>query len=208
MDLNKLKKIKIKNIVYPAISAAFLIVALWLFISFSSFLIKSVDKVFSAPEQGEIESRLIKINLEDFDVVAKKLGIVSEPAIIEPTRETAAPEQQIQETAQVPESEQTPSTPVIEDKSIIKIQVLNSVKTAGLAANLKSQLETAGFQNIKTGNQSAEEPVSLIKTKKSFENSLLLNEIKEIILKKYQLDALQMIDETSEFDAIIVIGKK
>ena len=201
---NRIKKLKIKRIIYPAIFTILIISLIIIFVSSARFLSQNLNKAFVSPNEKTIESQLIKIDLANYNLVIKKLGIKNEPT---PAPETIQP---ITSPATTTEIQQPAPTSTIQykNKTVLKIEILNSAKPPGLAADLKTLLTNSGFMVEKTGNQSAAEEITLVKVRDSEKNSPAINELSEIVSKKYTSASIQTLEETNEFDVIIVIGKK
>lgn len=215
-----IKKINFKKSAYPAISLLFFGIIALIFVYSIQFLLKNIDQAFLVINDNQIESQIIKVNLTDYYTIAKKFGIpIPTQEEIDNVQSATTPINQPTESVQQIQNSSTTESAVTstieiiastseQDKKTFVIEILNSTRTAGLASELKILLENAGFTISKTGNQTKTEEISLIKVKKSKLNSPFLTQIKEIVLTKYALGENQLLDETSTFDAIIVIGKK
>ncbi len=68
-----LKQFKFKKAIYPALSGFFAAAAVAAFVYSALFLSSSINRVFESPE-GAAEGRMIKIEKENYNLVAKKLG--------------------------------------------------------------------------------------------------------------------------------------
>lgn len=93
------------------------------------------------------------------------------------------------------------------EKSELKIQVLNGSGQKGAASSLKKLLVESGYNSdIKTGNAdnfAYEETVIEIKNEKKNYLNLLLDDLKS----KYNISSdYEVLDEDSDFDAVIIIG--
>lgn len=139
-----LKKIKFKKLIYPIIFGTFIIIIVVVFISAAKFLSEAINRAFVL-DARLAESHLIKLDLPNFYLVAKKLGIeISQPGeqtpveVINPPATTAA----------------TTTEEIPVDISLINLEILNGTATKGLAADWKEKFVVAGFSeaNIKTGN--------------------------------------------------------
>lgn len=71
---NNLKNFQFKKLIYPAISAFFIVVAVVTFVWITRFLYRSINKALT-PNKQSVESQLIKVDLDGFYLVIKKLGI-------------------------------------------------------------------------------------------------------------------------------------
>lgn len=201
-NLKNLKNLKLKQIVYPAAFGAVAILAITFFAKTIVFLSANINKALKIEDEKSV---LIQLNMADYSIVAKKLNVVvsnnTETAVSQPP----APVLATTSTAMTATS--TPET-VLPVKSALKIAVLNSTKTEGLAAGLKKDLESAGFSVLKTANQSKTENTTLIKIKESVGSSALAKEISGLVKNKYPLITNETLNEKSEYDIEIVIGKK
>lgn len=188
---SKLKKIRLKQIIYPSIITVFLVVVIILLISSIKFLSQNINKIFS-PDTDISSSQLLKVDLDRFYFVAKRLGISIEP-------ETAPP--------MTPPLQIEPAPPPAElNKTSLKISVLNSAKIKGLAKNLKDSLETEGFSVENIGNTSPSRENTIVKIKESKE--IYASLIKEVISQQYTLGDDEILGESENFDVIIIIGEQ
>ena len=198
-----LKKIKFKKLVYPVISGTFIIIIVVIFVYAADFLVKAIDKAFVIDEK-RAESLLVKIDMSDFQAVAKKLGISANQPITNDLQPTTDNQQQITiTTTTVTETATTTSTL---DKKAVKIAVYNSTGIKGLANELKTVLEADGFVMEKTGNISESYAATTIKIKESKKDYTSF--IKESVSKKHQLGDDQILAESEINDIIIIIGVK
>jgi hypothetical protein len=193
-----IKKIKFKKIIYPAIFTVFIITVIILFVYSVKFLANAIDKAFVL-DMGAAESRLTKLDLDNFYLAAKKLGIAIESQ--QPPANVI-----LQESIPVSAPVATTTPPAVLDKSAIKIEILNSTKIGGLASDLKAVMEAEGFKVEKTGNTSPPRETTVIQAKESKSGYLPL--IKESVSGKYQPDEDKLLDENGAYDIIIIIGNK
>ncbi len=77
---NILSKIKFREIIYPAITVVFFAALLLFFIMDIQFITQNINKIFYIPNQAEIEAKMTKVDLVNYSIVAKKLGISAEVA--------------------------------------------------------------------------------------------------------------------------------
>jgi hypothetical protein len=212
----KIKNSQWKKLIYPAVSTVLLLLVVVFFLFGARFLSNALNKAF-AVDQGIIESELTSVDFISLQLVAKKLGITIAPDPgAEP--ETPSPEEVPGETQ--PPAEEVPTEPVDpppvepppvivpEDKTAVKIQVLNSTGTAGLAGGLRTDLQQAGF-TADVGNTSPAEATTIIKAKAvvsaSFPNSFA--EIQQVVAQKYSAIE-QVLEDSSPYDIVIVIGNQ
>lgn len=190
-------KVKSGKLTYPAITVAFAGIVLIFFIMTSNFITRSIKASLDLDYQS-IESRLLKFDRENYLFVAKRLGIDTQ-VIEEAPKTPRDAEPQPQEPALLPE-----------EKSLIKISILNSTKTSGLASTLEKELETAGFAISNTSNQATIEQTTIIRLKQSaslaFPKSI--EELKEIVDRTYEIGTGSTIPESEDYDIIVIIGAK
>ena len=186
----KIKELQWKKLIYPAIGSVGIFIVLICFAYTVNFLSKNINHIF-VPESEELHDPATNIDMNKLNLIANKLGITFQKVVEE--KPIIAEE------------------PVIapEIKTELKIQVLNSTKTSGLAGSLKTELEQAGFADVQTGNSSPTEVATIIKIKtataEKYPNSII--ELKTIVGSKYQPTDQNHPDEDA-FDIVIIIGAK
>lgn len=180
-----------KQIIYPSIIAAFAVVVIILLIYSVRFLSRNINKIFSLDAQT-ISSQLLKIDIDKFYFVSKRLGIVIDSKM--PPKPAATPVEEATTT------EETPSF----NKSSLKISVLNGTGVKGLAKDLKDALEADGFLVQNTGNASPPEENTIIKIKESKKSYGSL--IKKVVSQRYSLGDDRILREDDAYDAVIIIG--
>lgn len=209
--LSKLKEIKVRKLVYPSISGLFILAALTLFVLSANFISKHVNR---ALDDGEFSGNILSLDKSGFEPVGKKLNIrINESAAI-PLEATASEQSPAIETTPAQDTatstEATSTTPAVpsvtaEEKLALKISVLNSTKTSGLAAGLKKVLGDAGFSVGNTGNTSPTIDGVALKIKpgkEKFKESLV-----SAISAKYSSINFQEIPDSDSYDVIVIIGK-
>jgi hypothetical protein len=195
-----IKNIKLKKIIYPALFVVFIIIVAVIFIQTIGFLADSIDKAFTLDPQIA-ESHLVKLDLGNFNAVTKKLSInvgSQSPVSSSQPIEVATP------VATTTPNEAKEANKL--DKTSVKIEVLNSTKTSGLAGELKAVLEADGFKVEKTGNFSPVQETTFIKIKDSKKDYASI--VKESVSKKYQPGEDKLLEENDAYDIIIIIGNK
>ncbi|MGB2580467.1 MAG: LytR C-terminal domain-containing protein, partial [Minisyncoccia bacterium] len=137
-----MSKVKPKDLIYPAIVLFFIIIVGILF----SVAIKFITKNFNDAFSGTIVTERSTLNIANYTIVAKKLGIS-----IEQQKNTivTAPEEATATTTE----NLVVEPPLIIDKKSITISVLNSTTKKGVAGVLAQALETDGFAKATTGNE-------------------------------------------------------
>lgn len=222
MRINKtnLTEIKINKdgVIYALAFLLYFIAAVLIFIYATNSLRTVINTALSTPDNTEIENKYGQLDLENYSLVASKLGlkkpeqtpidIVPEAAI-----ETTTEEQIISTTS---EEVITPTTtvevivtetPKIEEKKPTII-INNSTLKSGLAASLKNKLASSGYTVIGTGNTKPAEATTLIKVKSTIsQDSTYLDEIKKIVDLNYDFE-VSVLDDLAKSDVEIVIGNK
>lgn len=187
----KISEIKARDLIYPGIILFFSIIVLVLFSLATQFIANNLNKAFSGSIIGEIRT----LNMENYILVAKKLGINTETKKVvgdtTPSPATSTPEEVTQ-----------PSL----DKKELSLQVLNSTKKSGLAGSLAKTLEEAGWSKATTGNQNKLIPTTTVLIKESLTS--FGPEILEEVKKIYPSATATTTAETAEFDIVIIIGTK
>lgn len=193
-------KLKFKKIIYPLISGIIAIIIIIVFIYSVKFLAEAIDRVF-AQDTEFLESHLIRLDMEKFNLVAKKLGINQQPTTydLQPTIDN------LQQTATSSQSLVVGSQLSL-DKTAVKIKVINSTKTRGLAKELKTILEADGFLVNEMDTISPALATTTIKIKESKKNYNPL--VRESVSKKYPEAEDKVLEEKENFDIIIIIGSK
>lgn len=185
--------IKPKDLVYPGITLLFIIIVGVLFSFATQFITKNINEAFS----GDIGTESSSLNMANYTIVAKKLGIevgvqkniATHPASqIATTTETIAVE-----------------IPHVLDKKSLTINILNSTTKKGVATTLAQTLESAGFSKATTGNEKKLYTTTtvFIKDDKRAYSSLIL----EAMSKTYP-DAIATTTTSGGFDVTIIIGTK
>lgn len=88
----------------------------------------------------------------------------------------------------------------------IKVAVFSTISVRGAAANLKLQLETAGFTVATIGNERPTLTSTSVKMKKSAQE--LADALRTVVEKKYAVTSVETLEETSPYDAVIMIGER
>ncbi|MCK9344637.1 MAG: LytR C-terminal domain-containing protein [Candidatus Pacebacteria bacterium] len=192
----RLSEIKPKDLLYPGIILLFIIIVVIIFFLVTRFITNNINKAFSGDTGGESRT----LNIDNYNLVAKKLGISITPVKSEITNEVtnATTTQETNGSAQ--------ATTTTLDKKTLTLQILNSTTKKGVAGTLAKTLEGAGFAKATTGNQSKLIPVTTIYLKESVASfgPELLEEVK----KSYSSAVATTTQETKAFDISIVIGTK
>ena len=220
--VNKLKSIKARGTLYPSIVAVFILIVVICFTFAAQFLSENLNKAFVVDEQS-IDETLVKIDLENYYLVAKKAGInivVPNPEPTPPLNPGPASPKALRgaeespQTTLAPEAEPATSTqnppPVIVpvEQASLTIRVLNSTSKQGLAGDLKNDLVNAGFLTVSTGNSPPAKPMTLISIKNGRVSDQLTAELKQIVSQKYDVGEIGTLAEDDAFDVRIVIGLK
>lgn len=222
----KLKPINKEGLIYALIFILYATIAGLVFISATKFLSKAINVALSEPASSAIEAKYGQLDLENYALIAKKLGLQKSvpviPEVIIPiitpeassTPEVATTTPKL--TTTIPELVTvipTPEiiTPIVAPKIIEvrpKIVVINSTIKSGLAAQLKNKLVAAGYAVIRTGNSKPSLANTVIKVKASLNpDSMYLSEIKKIVDLNYDF-VLDTLAADSNHEVEIVIGNK
>lgn len=187
----KLSKINPRDLIYPGIFLFFIIIVCIVFFLATQFITKSINVAFS----GDSENSSSSLNMDNYTLVARKLGIKIADQNITPSIATSS-------TA----TTTIPTSPQSIDKKSLTLNVLNSTTKRGIAGILAQNLEAAGFAKATVGNQNKLIPVTTIfikDSKSSFTQTLL-----DAVLKLYPTATATTTPESDKFDATIVIGTK
>src|SRR3989344_1104676 len=194
-NLSWLKLPKVKHWIYPIFTFAYVLVALLIFVSASRYLFEQTNRPFSLDSEA-VAGELPRLNLDNFNLVAKKLNINLENSAEAEAADDLNSESENDEEAPVPALLKTD----------LAIAVFNSTRTGGLANNLKTDLIGAGFNVARVGNLTETEPATLIKIKTSLVGAeTLLTEIEQIVSQKYEAER-QALEADSLEDIQIIIG--
>jgi hypothetical protein len=95
------------------------------------------------------------------------------------------------------------------NKTLLKIQVLNGTDGKGVAAKARDVLTAAGYSGVVIGNAEKSNyemtEISIKQTKKAYLEDLT----KDLTTAKYILESqVKDLPESSEYDAVVVIGSK
>lgn len=186
-----LKNTGIKKFIYPVIVIAFFVTVIIIFILSTKFISLNLGKTFYEPAEKDIQSQKTKLNLREFMTVIEKIGEEKQPEVIPPPIQT--PNETVETI----------------DKKTLRIAIFNAAQKSGVAAKLKTDLETTGFVVEKTDNWpeiSEKTVIKIREDKKKYTETV--DEIEKIVSEKYILIETQTLENSSEFDVEIIIGKK
>ncbi|MBI5077791.1 MAG: LytR C-terminal domain-containing protein [Candidatus Yonathbacteria bacterium] len=186
----KVSEIKPRNLVYPGIISLFIIVTGVLFSFSTQFIAKNINTAFS----GDTSSESSALNMTNYTLVAKKLGISTESkknAVVEPASVASS-------------SPASAETSQILDKKSITISILNSTTKSGVATALSQALLSAGFSKATTGNEKKQRDTTTVTIKKS--SASLSDALLEEVRKIYPNATANTTGESASFDATIIIG--
>ncbi len=168
-----------------------------LFFLSTRFISQNINKVFSSEGTESVQV----LNLERYQLIAKKLGITVSTVSENTSTSTAAIP-----TPEVPVVLATAGAPTATtlDKQALTITVLNSTAKKGVASTLAKSLESAGFATPTTGNEGTPYPTTtiLIKESKYDYAPLILAEV----TKTYPDATTATTSDGASFDAVIIIG--
>ncbi len=219
MLANELKNAKIfksGGLIYSAIGILYLVALVIAFVYALDFLTKNLNMTFAPVAPQNINQNYTSLNMVEYNSLAPKFKFSpqSSPALPAVTDDQAKRET-ILEATPAPESleispemtpEQSPINPP-EQRTQLKISVINSTSKNGLAAELKKQLNAAGYPVEKIGNQKLTEINTIIKMKSDLDNNPTALEIKRIVAGKYS-PITALLPNSSPYDLEIVIGQK
>lgn len=222
MHTNKInfadKKINKEGIIYTLIFVLYITIAVLIFVYAINSLRAVINTALSTPDSTEVENKYGQLDLENYSLVAGKLGLKKVNQTITPPVEApieTSTESQIATTSlpeivvptTTPEIEPVVEAPKIEEKKPTII-ITNSTLTSGLAAALKNKLNAANYEVLSTGNNRPALEVTTIKIKNSISpDSTYLAEIKKIVDLNYDFVILTL-NETAKSDIEIIIGNK
>lgn len=109
----------------------------------------------------------------------------------------------LQKIKVVPTAEPT-EKPV--DLTKFSITVLNGSEISGEASKLRDSLEKAGFKVSSIGNASESSFLKTVIRAKSDVDKAFLEKLKEELLKTYELDGQEKLEESVDYDVEIIIG--
>ncbi|MFH0890497.1 MAG: LytR C-terminal domain-containing protein [Candidatus Liptonbacteria bacterium] len=226
LDAEQLKKIEFKKLVYPLATFFFILIIVAIFMNSAVFLSDSINRSFVL-EESLLESRIVRLDMDSLEEVAQKLGITIAPAPREEGEEEGGSEVP---TSPAPAGESVPATgatstaeelvasstptstppvdtiePTEPDKSAIKIAVYNSSGVPGRAAALRDHLLAAGFKVDAIGNVTLAEELTVLKIKESKKEYAGL--LSSALSEKYELGSNLVLEEESQFDAIVIVGR-
>lgn len=191
--IETLQKLRARDIVYPGIFSAFLVVVIIVFYLTVHSISGNIDKVLS----NQTASGTQALNLESYQRIAKKLNIpVTIPDENAPLSEEVAVDADVAVVA-------TSTTPKDLDKTVLKIVVANSTGKTGLATGLAKHLVAQGFKDPKTANESTRYSTTTIKIKKGYED--YAGTLLEAVSPLYP-HATTTVVETLTEDVRIIIG--
>lgn len=196
--VESLKKMNVKDVIYPGILAFFIIMVAIIFFIATRFISQNINKVFSTEGSGSAHA----LDLARYTLIAKKLGLTIRTSSEDAGAETSM----IPAPIALPKEAQTPATitPPILNKQALTIMIRNSTAKAGAASTLAKNLKDAGFSTPTTGNEKTSYAVTTIFVKKSKDDyaPLLLAEVR----KRYGDAKTATTSESAPFDATIIIG--
>lgn len=231
---NQNKKTGQDRIIYALIFFVYGVLVILLFVYSIKFLGQTLNSAFSQPQGAELEAKYGQLQLDNYAVVAKKLGLSAPVKKEGANQEAPAPVEQSTSTPEIATSteatinpETTANTETTTDTGApiemnsnnstsldanleVKpiIAVINSTLTAGLAAGMQADLQAAGLEVQSVGNSKPVLENTVIKVKVEFNpNSSYLAEIKKIVSQKYDF-TIEPLNYTSSNDIEIIIGNK
>jgi len=217
MPINNSKKenqVNKEGIIYALIFVLYLLILIITFTYAIKFLRSTVNNALSTPISTEIENKYGQLDLDNYAIIANKLGLQKSTIIVPVIEVPVATTSEIIvasttpeiATTSLPEINATSAPIVIEKKP--NISVINSTLKSGLAANLKNKLTAASYQVINTSNSQPSLAITTIKVKSTINaDSKYLSEIKKIVSTNYDFVVLPL-DNQAASDIEIIIGNK
>lgn len=219
MHINKItteKKISKDGIIYALIFVLYIIIVALIFISAINFLRTVINTALSTPDNTEVENKYGQLDLENYSLVAGKLGLKKSievmPLVVPPVTEEIIATSSLPEVIIPTTTPEIVPEPVVSAPKIIEIRpniiITNSTTKSGLAATLKNKLSAASYKVLSTGNSRPALATTTIKVKNSINpDSTYLTEIKKIVATSYDFVILPL-DEKAASDIEIIIGNK
>lgn len=185
------KKLKAQDFIFPGIIIVFAGITLVVFLAASAFISKNINKIFIPDDT----SRTQALNLEQYKLIAKKLGITVLTPVETGVPQVSTPAQSVATTMPVSTSA---------EKRALNITIKNSTTKKDVASQLAKALESAGYAKATTGDMPtlyATTTVVLNTTKAVFGTELLL-----VVRKSYPDAVISTTTSTGSADATIIIG--
>ncbi|MGI5826423.1 MAG: LytR C-terminal domain-containing protein [Patescibacteria group bacterium] len=160
------------------------------------------------PQRRKFPVKFLLIGLGVLVLAATLIGAIylytkkdskDSPSLVEPVASQPTP------VESMPEPTPSPSL----ERSELKIKILNGSGVSGLAGKAKDLLEDKGYGEIATGNADSfdyEETTVQIKEEKNLFLDLLIEDLSEDYL--VSTDSSDPLEEESDFDAIVTLGKE
>ncbi|MBI5798920.1 MAG: LytR C-terminal domain-containing protein [Candidatus Yonathbacteria bacterium] len=188
-----ISEVKPRDLIYPGIFLLFVIIVGISFSLATEFISKNINNAFS----GDTASDAGSLNMTNYTLVAKKLGISAEMQ-----KKTVA----LPPTPPAPSEAPISPVPEIIDKKTFTINILNSTTKKGGASTLAQALESAGFAKATTGNEKKLYATTTIVIKEGEDSfgAVLLEEVR----KNYPDAVATTTPDSASFDATIIIGSK
>lgn len=213
-------KQKIKIDPYAVVFSLYIIALAILFFYSLRFLKQNINLLFLPIEKQNIEEKFTALDLENYHLLENKLALrsasSSTEAILDSEISTSTDlilgdEAEMEIGTGVSDSiseDITISQDMANLQEDLKISIVNSTKTSGLAAKLKTSLENIGYLVSNISSQTKTENTSLIMIKNDIEN-LSEAEIKliEMVGNQYEIKK-EGLPSDSPYDIVIIIGSK
>lgn len=211
-NLEEKKTIKKEGVIYALVFVLYTLVFILIFSYAVKFLSTTINDTLSEPTGAVIEDKYGELNLEDYSLIANKLGLeksINIAPIVEPEIASTSTTTEIASTS-LPEITVEPFIPLTEKPVALEqkptIIITNSTLKSGLAATLKNKL--SNYTVISTGNSRPSLAITTIKVKNSINlDSTYLAEIKKIVDESYDFVILPL-DDKAKSDIEIIIGNK
>ncbi len=202
-SMKLLKKIKLRQWLYPLVTVVFFLSVAAVFYKSLEFLLSSVNKAFASVDPRSVPT--LTLDMADFEITARKLGIRGQEAITAPAPVPVVPSPAIPPAsgAVAPTSTSTPLTS--STSTLLVVSIIDTRAPASPLTELKNNLVKAGFKVstiVATGGPALPDTIVRIKdSKKAYQVSL-----RAIVEEKFHVGSIQTLGESSTVDATIFLG--
>lgn len=193
--------LRIKKTIYPLILSVFSAIALVVFFVATRFLYQNINKAF-VMDEALLESKLVKIDFNQFDAVADRLQLSEDSEDILRQEDERTSDADNNEKADEDKQKEI-------DISEIRINVLNVAAVPGSAGKVKELLVGKGYEATEAGNG---EKNNLTESRVTYGETKFQEEAEKIktLLKEMEISAEVSLAESEEEksgDVVILLGK-
>jgi hypothetical protein len=198
-----IQKLPFTRLVYPAITLIFAVAVLFLFSRTAFFLTGNINKVFS-DSSSSLQKEITRFDLVNYTLISKRFGW---PTLVATT--TAAQIAPIAAAASSTAKIATSTSLTATEKAALNIKIFNGPGRSENGSALQDSLNAAGFIGTKTDSHQLILKNTFIQFKASNKQlAKYADEIKKIVEKKYTVQVSTDLPDSSDYDALILIGKK